>query len=81
MEIPIIKIGNSKGILLSKTILERYSFDTKIEVVMKRDHLELKPVKVPREEWDKKFIQMHKNGDDKLIIDDLFEDENMDEWK
>ncbi|MFN5384981.1 MAG: AbrB/MazE/SpoVT family DNA-binding domain-containing protein, partial [Bacteroidota bacterium] len=29
MEIPIIKIGNSKGIRLSKTILEKYNITDK----------------------------------------------------
>ena len=33
MKIPLISIGNSKGILLSKTILERYGFKDKIEIV------------------------------------------------
>lgn len=34
----------------------------------------------PREGWDLAFKQMHENGDDKLLIPDLFEDENLDEW-
>ena len=30
----------------------------------------------PRKGWEKQFEEMHKNGDDKLLIDDVFEDEN-----
>jgi len=77
MKVPIIKIGNSKGILLSKTMLERYHFGEKVELIMQENHLELKPIDTPREGWEDKFRQMHEAGDDKLIIDDLFEDEDM----
>jgi antitoxin MazE len=34
----------------------------------------------PREGWVDAFMQMHKNGDDKLLIDDVFEDENIEGW-
>lgn len=40
MELPIINIGNSKGIRLSKTILEKYEIGDKIELIhWKRDGL------------------------------------------
>ena len=41
----------------------------------------LSPCKKPREGWDLAFKEMNENGDDKLLIDDIFEDENFDEWK
>ena len=47
MEIAIKDVGNSKGILLSKTIPEKYGFVEKLELLMKQDHLELKSVKPP----------------------------------
>lgn len=81
MEVPIIKVGNSKGIILSKTMLERYKFSDKIEIVMREKHLELKPVKSVREGWDEKFRKMHQMDDDRLLIDELSEDEDLDEWK
>ena len=33
MELSIINIGNSKGIRLSKTILEKYNIQDKIELI------------------------------------------------
>lgn len=81
MEINIIPIGNSKGIRLSKSILERYSIKDKIELILERGQIILKPIRSnPRKGWDKSFSQMHKNGDDQLLFDDVFEDENLDEW-
>lgn len=34
----------------------------------------------PRNGWEKAFQKMHENGDDKLLIDDIFDDENLEEW-
>lgn len=81
MEVPVIKIGNSKGILLKKTILERYSIGEKIEIIMKQGHIELKPVSPPRQGWDKAFKEMHESGDDELIGDDILDDDLFDEWE
>ena len=81
MEVPIINVGNSKGILLSKTILEKYGFVEKIEITMKQNHLELKPVKPPRQGWDKAFKEMHERRDDELLIDDILDDDFFEEWE
>lgn len=76
MEISIIQIGNSKGIRLAKTVLERYDITDKVELIFKEGFLILKPVKKPREGWDEAFKKMAERGDDELLIDDIFEDEN-----
>lgn len=80
MEVAIIKVGNSKGILLSKTILEKYAFVDKIKLVMKQDHLELLPVKPPRQGWDEAFKEMHERGEDMLLDDDVLDDDILEEW-
>jgi antitoxin MazE len=81
MEISVIDIGNSKGIRLSKTILEKYSIQDKIEIILEKGFIILKPKTEPRKGWEKSFKKMHENGDDKLLMNDVFEDENFDEWK
>ena len=75
MEIPIIPIGNSKGIRLSKTILEKYNLRDSVELVMESEYLILKPVKQARKGWENAFIELHENKDDELLINDVFEDE------
>lgn len=40
-----------------------------------------KPTENTRKDWESAFKEMHENGDDKLLIDDVFNDENFDEWK
>lgn len=81
MEVSIIKIGNSKGLRLSKEILERYKIRDKVELIFEKGYIILKPKKQPRSGWDVAFKQMHENNDDKLLLDDVFEDETFEEWK
>lgn len=80
MEISIIKIGNSKGFRLPKTILEKYNISDKIELILEKGQIILKPISEPRKGWDNAFKKMNEDGDDQLFFDDVFEDENFDEW-
>jgi antitoxin MazE len=81
MEVPIIKIGNSWGIRLSKTLLKRYNMASKVELLEGEDAILIKPISEPRQGWDEAFARMAENGDDKPLIDDVFEDEDFGEWK
>ena len=81
MDINIISIGNSKGIRLSKTILEKYKIQDSLELILEEDCIVLKPKKKARLGWENAFKEMHQQGDDNLLINDIFEDENLDEWQ
>ena len=81
MEIPVINIGNSKGIRLPKVLLEQYNISDSLELILEKGRIILKPKAVPRKGWEKAFKQMHTNSDDTLLIDDMFEDETFEEWK
>ncbi len=80
MEVAIIKIGNSKGIRLSKSILEQYNISDKVKIILEKDRIILLPVESPRKNWDVAFSQMHSDKDDQLLIDDVFDNETLDEW-
>ena len=81
MQVSIIDIGNSKGIRLTKSLLEKYDIKDKVEMILEKGRIILKPITKPRQGWEKSFQQMHENNDDNLLIDDIFDDENQDEWK
>lgn len=81
MEIHVVDIGNSKGIRLPKAILEQYNISDTLEMILEKGRIILKPKSTPRKGWEKSFKQMRENGDDTLIINDIFEDENFIEWK
>jgi antitoxin MazE len=81
MEVSVIKIGNSRGIRFSKTLIERYNIRDTVDLILDKGQIIIKPLSRPRKGWEKAFLDMHANGDDKLIINDIFEDENLEEWR
>ncbi len=80
METAIIKIGNSKGLRLSKTILDKYNIKDKVEIILEMGQIILKPIETPRQNWEIAFEKMSKEGDDKMLMNDVFNDENFEEW-
>jgi antitoxin MazE len=80
MEVSVIPIGNSKGIRFSKTMMEKYNFKESVEIVLEEDCMVIKPINSPSKGWDEAFASMNKNGDDQLLIPDVFADENPEEW-
>lgn len=78
MKVSVIQVGNSKGIRLSKTLLDKYQITDKVELILENDCIVLKPVSEPRKNWGDAFAAMHRNGEDKLLIDSVFEEENWD---
>ena len=81
MKVSIVQIGNSKGLRLNKSILERYNIRDQVELILEKSRIILKPVDKPRKGWDDAFRKMHESGDDQLLMGDVFYDESFDEWK
>lgn len=80
MQVSLIKIGNSKGIRLSKMLIEKYNLRDTVELILEKGQIIIKPSSNPRKGWDKAFKEMAENGDDQLLFNDVFEDENLEEW-
>jgi len=78
MELSIIRIGNSRGIRLNKSILQRYNIQDRVEVILEKGRIILKPVPNTRQGWEDEFREMHDKKEDTLLIPDVFEDEE--EW-
>ncbi len=81
MEVSIVQIGNSKGIRFSKTIIEKYNFRDKVDLILEKGQIIIKPLTRPRKGWEELFKEMSGRGDDRLLFNDVFEDENIEEWK
>ena len=43
MDVSLISIGNSKGIRLSKTLIEKYNIQDTIELILEKGFIILKP--------------------------------------
>lgn len=81
METSIIKIGNSKGFRLSKSILEKYNIHEKVEIILEKGRIILKPIESPRKNWETAFQKMHQENDDQMLMNDVFDNETFEEWK
>ena len=84
MLVSIVPIGNSRGIRIPKSVLQQLNIEEKVELEIHDRELLIRPIKKKvREGWSEEFMKMHNNGDDKLLINDLEEFEEQDEfqWK
>jgi len=82
MNTMIRNIGNSKGIILPKSILTQCDIENEVSIEV-RDHHIIITAAAPtpkRKGWEKAFKEMAENGDDALVMPEVFNDENTDDW-
>lgn len=70
MRVPIIKIGNSRGLRLPKPILEQTGIKEEVEIAVEGSRIIIRPANHSRAGWDAAFKAMKEKGDDKPLIDD-----------
>ena len=81
MKIPVIPIGNSKGIRIPKAILEQCSITDDVSLEVKDDSIIIKPVRdKPRKGWGEHFKKMKDEKDDRLVVNDQI-DLEMEDWE
>ena len=76
----IIQIGNSKGIILPSEILKQLRLSLKSTVSVSLDGNNIVIKAQPRQGWAEAAKRAHENGDDELLIPDVFEDEKFEDW-
>jgi antitoxin MazE len=78
MKTSVLHINDSFGIVLRQLLSEHYQIRDKVQLVFKRDCIIIQPVRKPRQGWEQAFALMHQRGEDKLLINDIFTEENLD---
>ena len=69
MRANIVQIGNSKGIRIPSVILKGLNIGKEVELGVQDGVLLVSPiVRRPRAGWERKFKEMARRGDDKLVI-------------
>jgi antitoxin MazE len=82
MKVELIKIGNSRGIRISKPIIEQCGFGKAVNLEISGNSLIISPLVRRRSGWEKAFKGMHENADDKLLDSDLIDSAfDRDEWR
>ena len=83
MKAKIIKIGNSKGIMLSNQLLQRYAFDKEVEIVPEKEGILLKATKPPtRNGWREQFEKAIEKGHtpDEELLEGFSNEFDKTEW-
>jgi antitoxin MazE len=77
----IIKIEKSSGIILPESILKQCCIENEVSIEVKNFQIVIsKHEHNKRKGWEQAFKEMAANGDDKLLIPDLFKDEEVPDW-
>jgi len=67
MKTQIIKIGNSTGIRIPKSILEHSGLGKEVDIEVREDGLVIRPMNKPRKAWSEAFRSMSEQNDDSLF--------------
>ena len=82
MRAAIRKIGNSKGIILPQSILKECFIGDEVTIEVKGQQIIISaPEDTKRKGWEQAFKEMAENGDDQLVIPDVFNDEDLIDWQ
>ena len=63
----LIKIGNSRGIRIPRTVLEQAGLTEEVEMKVEGNQLIIKASRHPRQGWEELFSIMTAQGDDQLL--------------
>ena len=67
MKSNLIKIGNSKGVRITSSIIKECELGNEVEIKVVDKKVIIEALKEPRSNWNSSFEKMHKNNEDILI--------------
>lgn len=77
----IIRIGNSRGIRIPKTLLQQCGLEDAVELQAQEGRLVVRPAGAARRGWDEAFRRMAQTGDDALLDEPVATDWDKTGWK
>jgi antitoxin MazE len=76
----VVKIGNSRGIRIPRTVLEQAGLTDEVEMMVEGNKLIIQPSRKPRHGWEKQFANMAEQGDDRLLDEPASTPWDEEEW-
>lgn len=67
MKTKVVKIGNSLGIRIPKSLINESGLKNEVELEVSDGQIIIKPISTNRESWDAAFKKMAKKQDDILL--------------
>ena len=77
----IVRIGNSQGIRIPKTLLEQSGIDSEVEIEVQGDQLTIRAASQLRNGWDIAFASMSAQRDDLLLDEATITEWDQAEWE
>ncbi len=67
MKTKVVKIGNSRGIRIPKSLIHESGLKDEVELEVSDGQIIIKPISANRESWDAAFKKMAKKREDILL--------------
>ncbi len=67
MKTTVVKIGNSRGIRIPKTLLQQCQLEDSVDLEVQNGQLVIRSLTKPRKDWKEAFQQMASGKDDRLL--------------
>jgi antitoxin MazE len=67
MKTRIVRVGNSRGVRIPKSLLDASGLDGEVEMTAKDGTLIIRSTRRAREGWTESFEEMARQGDDALL--------------
>jgi antitoxin MazE len=77
----VVKIGNSRGIRIPRTILEQVGLEDEVEMKVEGNRLIIHAARRPRQDWEARFAEMAERGDDQLLDESTPTQWDDEEWE
>ena len=81
MRVQVVRIGNSRGIRIPKSVLQECEIIDAVDLSTKGGRVILSPVRsVARESWEAAAVAMAAAGDDAPLLPDVLSDDEALPW-
>ncbi len=76
----VVKIGNSRGIRIPRTVLEQAGLEDEVEMRVEGGKLIIQSPHKPRQDWEAQFAAMAEQNDDRLLDENIATHWDEEEW-
>lgn len=82
MQANIIKVGNSKGIIIPAKFLKLLGLSETVRIDVEDNRIVIEPIEDNlRKDWEIQFAKASSLDDKEILMPEVFDDENIDDWK
>ena len=80
MTVKLKKIGNSRGLIIPKKVLEMCGLNEEVVMTVEEGHIIISPVNEPRANWEKQFSDADLKKDEVNLFENISNDFDDTEW-